>query len=312
MPMRVLVVVNPQASRAADALPTLPSWFAERADSTFVASGSQDELKQALSEHGPGADRIVVGGGDGTISSALPELLALAKPLAVLPLGTANDFANTLGVPADVYEAAEIALSGRPHKIDVGLVNGTPFLNVASVGVAANVAHAQSPALKRRWRMFAYVISLIHATRKSNPFVVTITVDGQTTWSGPVYQVSVGNGRFHGGGLTVADHAAIDDGKLDLYLVSPGPFWELVACITHLKFGFAKPVLLQRSCADHVTLVTSHPKPINADGETRSETPAEISVLRHGLTVIVPQKLPAGHRGLIAIGGRAASHGTSL
>jgi YegS/Rv2252/BmrU family lipid kinase len=273
--MRVLVAVNPNASRCADVLPTLPGWLAERADSIFVACGSQDEMAQTLKEHGPGADRIVIGGGD--------------------------DFASTLGVPADVYEAAEIALGGRPHKIDVGLVNGKPYLNVASVGVAANVAHAQSAELKRRWRMFAYVISLVHAARESNPFIVKITVDGESTWSGPVYQVSVGNGRFHGGGLTVADHAAIDDGKLDLYLVTPGPFWELVACITHLKFGFAKPVLLQRNCAEHVTIETRSPKPINADGETRSETPAEFSVMRQELTVIVPEKLPADHRGLTGI-----------
>jgi diacylglycerol kinase (ATP) len=301
MPMRVVVAVNPNASRCAEALPTLPQWLADRAETVFVACGSQDEMAQALKEHGPGADRIVIGGGDGTISSALPELLDLGKPLAVLPLGTANDFANTLGVPAEVFAAAEIALGGRPHKIDVGLVNGNPYLNVASVGVAANVAHAQSAELKRRWRMFAYVISLVHAARESNPFIVKITADGDTTWSGPVYQVSVGNGRFHGGGLTVADHAAIDDGKLDLYLVTPGPFWELVACITHLKFGFAKPELLHRSSAEHVTIVTNSPKPINADGETRSETPAEFSVMRQGLTVIVPDALPVGHRGLIGL-----------
>jgi diacylglycerol kinase (ATP) len=300
--MRVLVAVNPNASRCADVLPTLPGWLSARADSVFVACGSRDEMAQTLKEHGASADRIVIGGGDGTISSALPEILALGKPLAVLPLGTANDFANTLGMPADVYEAAEIALGGRTHKIDVGLVNGTPFLNVASVGVAANVAHAQSAELKRRWRMFAYVISLLHAARESNPFIVKISADGQATWSGPVYQVSVGNGRFHGGGLTVAEHAAIDDGKLDLYLVTPGPFWELVACITHLKFGFAKPTLLQRSCAEHVTIATRSPKPINADGETRSQTPAELSVMRQGLTVIVPHALPAGHRGLVGIG----------
>jgi len=300
--MRVLVIVNPQASRAANTLPGLPGWFSARADSTFIVSGSQDELKQALTEHGPHADRIVIGGGDGTVSSALPALLTLGKPLGVLPLGTANDFANTLGLPADVSDAARIALAGRPHKIDVGLVNGTPFVNVASVGVAANVAHAQSSELKRRWRMFAYAISLAHAVRESNPFIAKITVDGTATWSGPVYQVSVANGRFHGGGLTVADHAAIDDGKLDLYLVSPGPFWELVACVTHLKFGFAKPELLQRSCADHVTIATRHPKPINADGETRSQTPAAFSVLRHALTVIVPQDLPTDHRGLVGIG----------
>ena len=299
--MRVLVVVNPKASRAADVLPVLPGWFSDRADSVFVATGSQDELRQTLKEHGPQADRIVIGGGDGTISGALPQLLDLGKPLAVLPLGTANDFANTLGLPADALSACEVALEGRPHKIDVGLVNGHPFLNVASVGVAANVAHAQTTALKRRWRMLAYVISLVHAARKSNPFVVTLTVDDTPAWSGPVYQVSVGNGRFHGGGLTVADHAAIDDGKLDLYVVSPGPVWQLVACITHLKFGFAAPELLQRNCAVHVTLSTRTPRPINADGELRTETPAELTVHRHGLTVIVPSTLPPGHRGLVEL-----------
>jgi YegS/Rv2252/BmrU family lipid kinase len=299
--MRVLMVVNPKASRAADALPTLPGWFAQRAEATFVATSTEDELRTVLTKHGPKADRIVIGGGDGTLSRALPELLQLGKPLAVLPLGTANDFANTLGVPADAYAAAEVALTGREHKIDVGLVNDRPFLNVASVGLAANVVHAQSTQLKRRWRMFAYVISLAHAVRESNPFVVTLNVDGNTAWTGPVYQVSVGNGRFHGGGLTVADHAAIDDGKLDLYLVTPGPVWQLVACITHLKFGFSAPVLLHRSRASHVSLLTSKPRPINADGELQEETPAEFTLRRHGLTVIVPATLPEGHRGLVEI-----------
>ena len=299
--MRVLVLVNPKASRAADALPSLPGWFAQRAEANFVATASQDELRRVLTKHGPEAERIVIGGGDGTISRALPELLALGKPLAVLPLGTANDFASTLGLPADALAAAEVALTGRPHKIDVGLVNGHPFLNVASVGLAANVVHAQSTQLKRRWRMFAYVISLAHAVRESNPFVVTLNVDGQPAWTGPVYQVSVGNGRFHGGGLTVADHAAIDDGKLDLYLVTPGPVWQLVACITHLKFGFSAPMLLQRSCATHVSLMTSKPRAINADGELQEKTPAEFTLRRHGLTVIVPPALPEGHRGLVGI-----------
>lgn len=299
--MRVVVVVNPKASGAGDVLSELPGWFASRADSTFVATGSHDELTRAISAHGPDADRIVIGGGDGTISGALPQLLALGKPLAVLPLGTANDFAKTVGLPADAFAAAEVALGGRAHEIDVGVVNGHPFLNVASVGLAANVAHAQSSALKLRWRMLAYPISFIHAVRESKPFVVTLTVDDTPAWTGPVYQVSIGNGRFHGGGLTVADHAAIDDGKLDLYLVSPGPIWQLIACITHLKFGFSKPALLQRNCATRVALMTSTPRPINADGEIKAKTPAEFSVLRRGLRVIVPDPLPADHPGLIQI-----------
>lgn len=299
--LRVLVLVNPNASRAQDVLDALPDWFAARAVSTHIATDSEESLRQALAEHGPSADRIVIGGGDGTISRALPHILALGKPLAVLPLGTANDLANTLGVPADVLAAAQVALEGRPHKIDVGLVNGEPFVNVASIGVAATAVHAQTAELKHRWRILSYPISLIHAARESKPFVVTLNVDDEPAWTGPVYQVSVGNGRFHGGGLTVADHAAIDDGKLDLYVVSPGPFWELVACITHLKFGFSAPALLQRNCATRVSITTSKPRPVNADGEIKTQTPAAFTLRRDGLTVIVPTTLPADHRGLAGL-----------
>lgn len=296
--MRVLIVVNPNASRAASALDALADWSAARVTSKLVVTRSKTDLIRAVAEQGAAADRIVIGGGDGTISDALPHLLAIGKPLAVLPLGTANDFANTLGVPADIIAAAEVAFDGRPHSIDVGLVNGEPFVNVASIGVAANAAHAQTAALKHRWRLLSYPISLLHVARASKPFVVTLNVDAKPAWTGPVYQVSVGNGRFHGGGLKVADDAAIDDGKLDLYLVSPGPFWQLAACVTHLKFGFSKPALLQRVCATRVTITTSKPRPVNADGEIKTQTPAAFSLRRRGLTVIVPRTLPAGHQGL--------------
>jgi YegS/Rv2252/BmrU family lipid kinase len=256
---------------------------------------------ETLRAQGPEADRIVIGGGDGTISRALPILLELGKPLAVLPLGTANDFARTLGLPPDQLAAACVALNGRPHTIDVGLVNGRPFLNVASVGVATKVAKEQSRELKRRFRTFAYAIGLFRALRDSRPFLATMLIDDKPAWSGPVYQVSVGNGRFHGGGLTVAEHAAIDDGKLDLYLVHPGPFWQLVACITHLKFGFSEPALLHRAGARRVALQTSPPKAINADGELGTETPAEFAILPQALTVIVPQALPPDHAGLVGL-----------
>jgi diacylglycerol kinase (ATP) len=76
--------------------------------------------------------------------------------------------------------------------------------------------------------VFAYLIGLVRAIRDFQPFSVNLHIDGEPAWSGAVYQVSVGNGRYHGGGLTVAEDAAIDDGKLDLYLVYPGRFRLLV------------------------------------------------------------------------------------
>jgi diacylglycerol kinase family enzyme len=89
-------------------------------------ANSKKERKRELKAHGKKADLIVIGGGDGTISKALPQLLKLKKPVAVLPLGTANDFARTIGLPADPLQAAEVPLSGRKHRIDVGWFTSDP------------------------------------------------------------------------------------------------------------------------------------------------------------------------------------------
>jgi YegS/Rv2252/BmrU family lipid kinase len=296
--LRLLIVVNPNASRAVEALPQIEAWFADQAEATITVAHKKKDLKRILRAEGETADRIVLGGGDGTLSKALPVLLELNKPIAVLPLGTANDFARTLGIPADPVEAVRIALEGREHRIDVGLANDTPFLNVASVGVASQVVEAQSKDLKRRWRVLAYAIGLLRAARNLQPFFVDLDIDDGPSWSAPVYQVSVGNGRYHGGGLTVAEEAAIDDGKLHLYVVYPGTFWQLVACVTHLRFGVMRPKVLDRHTARRVMLRTRSPRPVDADGRHATETPVELTLLPRSLTVLISQALPADHRGL--------------
>jgi YegS/Rv2252/BmrU family lipid kinase len=285
----VLLVLNPGASRASDPAPQIRAWFAERVRLTFIDAKGSDVARE-LERLGRDADLIVIGGGDGTISKALPSLLKLKKPFAVLPLGTANDFARTLGLPNDPLAAAEIAVNGRLHPIDVGLVNGKPYLNVASIGAAVKVAEAQSSGMKARWRVFAYPLALLRSWRALRPLSVAIDVDGEAAWSGLVYQVSVGNGRFHGGGLQVGPDAAIDDGMLDLYLIYPGRAWQLFASLLHLKFRFRRPEVLQRLRGARVALRTRRPHAVNADGELLTETPAEFAVQPCALQVIVPRE----------------------
>ncbi len=289
--MRVLVLMNPGAAQADAAFEDLAAWFNENCEATVVTTRSRHHLKQTLGRDGQDFDRIAICGGDGTVSDALPELLRLGKPLAVLPAGTANDFARCLGVPEDWAGAAGIALHGRTHEVDVGLVNDRPFLNVASVGVAVQVSRAQSKELKRSFRVLSYAIGLLSAARRSRPFHIKLHVDDEPVWSGFVYQVSIANGRFHGGGLTVDEQAVIDDQKLNVYFVLPGTFWQLVACVTHLKFGFVKPDVLRQLSGRRVTIHTRKPRLVNADGEIGTETPAKFSLLPKALTVMVPQDL---------------------
>ncbi len=98
---RVLVMINPGASRAETAVPALSSWFSENCHALIVVANSKKKRKRELN-------------------------LKLKKPVAVLPLGTANDFARTIGLPADPLQAAEVPLSGRKHRIDVGWFTSDP------------------------------------------------------------------------------------------------------------------------------------------------------------------------------------------
>jgi diacylglycerol kinase family enzyme len=138
----------------------------------------------------------------------------------------------------------------------------------------------------------------LRAARNLQPFFVELDIDDGPRWSAPVYQVSISNGRYHGGGLTVAEDAAIDDGKLHLYVVYPGSFWQLFACLTHLRFGLLKPNLLDRHTATRIMLRTGRARSVDTDGRLATETPAEFSLLRESLTVLVPRTLPEGHRGI--------------
>src|ERR671926_181555 len=88
-----------------------------------------------LRERGRAFDLVMLGGGDGTMNAAASALVEIGRPLAVLPLGTGNDLARTLGIPLDPLAAAEVAAAGRTRRIDLGLVNGRPFFNVACVGL---------------------------------------------------------------------------------------------------------------------------------------------------------------------------------
>ncbi len=289
--MRLLVLINPKASRAQAALPSLQQWFEAQPDARLIVAQSHHDLRQSLREFGPSADRIIVGGGDGTLSSALRELLMLDKPLGILPLGTANDLARTLSLPDHPLAAAEVALQGREHRIDIGVVNERPFLNVASVGIASNVSRAQNAERKRTWAKLSYVIAFREVIRKARPFYVWITLDNKTHWKGMAHQVSVGNGRFHGGGLIVAEHAAIDDGELNVYVVRPGTLLQLVACLATLKLGFGRGLdALMQTPAREVRIRTSHPKPVDVDGDIKAETPSSVTILRHALRVIIPNR----------------------
>ena len=240
-----------------------------------------------------GHDLVVVGGGDGTVSYAAGRVVGTNVVLGVLPLGTANDFARTLEIPNNLAEACATIAEGKVVDIDLGRANGEPFLNVASVGLSVSVTEALSPRLKRYIGPLAYSIATLTAYARHKAFRARLEFpdgDHEPMELDDLLQVAVGNGRQYGGGNTVSPTAGIDDHTLDIYAILAGPVREHVSIARLLKDGsFIKHDRVYHLTTRRVRLVTDQPLPVNLDGEIATTTPADFSIQRNAVHVVVPQ-----------------------
>jgi diacylglycerol kinase family enzyme len=147
-----LIVVNRRGTRGRRSLDRAIHRMEEAGIDVFVHFCQRPErIPATVWRLAAAADMVIIGGGDGTISNALPAILASGRPLGILPMGNANDLARTLGIPGDLDAAADIVVAGKRKRIDLGTINGRPFANVASLGISVEIAARLTHQLKRRW-----------------------------------------------------------------------------------------------------------------------------------------------------------------
>lgn len=168
---------------------------------------------------GAGAfERVVVAGGDGSIGPAARIACDLDVPIGVVPAGTANDFARALGLPEDLEVACRLAASGQHlQNVDLADVDGMPFVNVASIGLAPHAAQ-HAGKLKAGLKSLAYPVGAAIAAVRSRPISIVASVDGEPFWSGRAWQVMLAStGAF--GGWASTGRTRDGDGQLDLVIV---------------------------------------------------------------------------------------------
>jgi YegS/Rv2252/BmrU family lipid kinase len=298
---RCLLLLNGRSRSGAVAGEPIRRFLASRG--VELAGGGPvppEAFAAALARQAPHSlDRVLVGGGDGTLNAALPELLRAGAPIGVIPLGTANDFAGALGIPGELRAALRVALDGRPMRVDVGRVNGRPFLNVASIGLGATVTENLSAELKARLGFLGYPHAMLSAFRKARPFRVRVCIDDHHPWRARCIHLAVGNGPRYGGGALIAEDARLDDGRLHVFALAPVPLWRLLLLAPWLGRGRQRELADARAREGRwVRVTTSRPLPVSADGEMVSRTPAVFDLLPGALSVLVPERP--------AVGGRAA------
>lgn len=276
----------------------------EKASRLLESSGVEVGVSYALSDPsrlpetvreavGEGHDPIILGGGDGSVSSTVDFLAHQHITLGVLPLGTANDFARTLEIPLDLEAACETIAHGKVVDIDLGLAGDNFYVNVASVGLSVAVTRSLSPRLKMSIGPLAYPVAALRAFFKHEPFTARLSFpdgDHEPVDYGRLVQVAVGNGRFYGGGMMVAPGSSIDDRSLDIYAIKLGRRRDLVGIARYLKSGdFVRHESVDYFRTGRVVLETDPDLPVNVDGELIAHTPEEFSVASNALHVIVPE-----------------------
>ena len=285
---RALMLVNPKARRGEQALQVVDRLRDLGLDVSIEQFATPAEVSPDIVRRAPETDLVIVCGGDGTVASAGRGLLETGLPLGVLPLGTANDFARTLGIPEDLAAAADIIARGRTRRIDVGEVNGHTFFNVASLGLSADLARGLTGEKKRRFGRLAYAVQALEVLVRARPFRAQIVSQTETTRVRTL-QIAVGNGRHYGGGTVVHEDAAIDDGRLDLYSLDPKAVWKLALMFESFRRGQhgAWAEVLTAKCVEF-DIRTRRPRPINADGDIVTETPAHFKVHAAAVEVFAP------------------------
>lgn len=254
------------------------------------------QLPDLIRKYRSRIDLVILAGGDGTLNAAVEGLIDTKLPLGILPLGTANDLARTLGIPESIPEACQVIAQGKVEQIDLGWVNGKHFFNVASLGLSVQITQQLDKEVKRRWGVLAYAITALQVVLRTRPFGAEIRLNGNSMRVKTV-QIAVGNGRYYGGGMVVADDATINDQRLDLYSLEIRRWWEILTLLPAMRQGKqGKSPSVRILQGREFEISTRRALPINTDGEITTYTPAKFRLIPQALSVFVPQT--AEHPGL--------------
>ena len=286
---RALLIVNPKSRRGDTDLAAARRTLEERGiDLRQETPGDAAGVARLIESRAGEVDCVVLGGGDGTLNCAAAALVAARLPLGILPLGTANDLARTLGLPMDAAAAAAVIADGHVKPIDVGRVNDVYFFNAADIGLGTRVTAHLDRRTKSRWGVLAYPRSLLRAWRDNRAFTAEIDCDGRRELL-RVIQIKIANGKYYGGGMSVLEDAAIDDQRLDLLAIRPQGILSLLRLAPALRAGEARDSRgVQVRSGRKVSVLTAYPMQVSTDGEMTSATPAHFAVMAGAIEVYVP------------------------
>jgi len=249
------------------------------------APGDATELtKEATKE---GWQVIVSLGGDGTASEVISGLVGSDAALGIIPCGTGNDFARSLGVPLDIEQAVHALLAGERRKIDIGWERDQIFANIASVGFPCEVTR-RANAMKRLKGSLAFFAATYKTLSALKAEPVRIELDDEIIET-KVVSVTISNMKYAGGGMVFAPNAILDDGLFDICVVRDVRWLNFALTFPQMyRNTGAKHPALSRHRSSVVRIFTEQPVEKMFDGNINGKTPLDAKVLPKAIDVLVP------------------------
>jgi len=299
--MTAVAILNPRAGLAAQrahaALTRSPFW---RGAEVRVTTAPGDARRFAAEAAAAGVEIVVAIGGDGTANEAASGLLGTRTAFGLVPMGSGNGLARTLGIPLTPDRALTVLENAVAREMDVGMINGQPFLNVAGAGFDAQVGldfHVHGRRGGRRG-VFTYVrLGLVRALGyRAEAWVLEA---GGQRFEGRAFVIAFVNGRQYGGGAILAPGSRLDDGLLSIVVIEDAPWYELTWNATRLFTGGIESYRRYRHIAAPSAVLTSvGVAPFHRDGEPEEPTTRlEISLRPRAMRILVPRATADDPRG---------------
>lgn len=290
LPRDAVLIVNVH-SRRGEALFKDAKAMLEEAGLRLIAAHAvkeperlQETVRGAVAD---GAPMVIVGGGDGSLSGTVDELVGKDCVFGVLPLGTANSFARTLGIPLDLEGAVAAISGGRRRRIDLGMIDRDYFVNAASLGLSPRIGETVPHKLKRYLGRAGYLLWAIKCSIGFRAFRLTLEdgVKRRNMWA---TEVRILNGPYHGG-VELSDQADVDTGDIVIQAVVGRSHarlaWDWYAKFFKLR---DRDVQTEEFRGKAFRIETRPPQRISIDGEVLASTPVTVQVAAGAVEVAVP------------------------
>jgi len=311
--MRAVLIINPVSGDDEPNDEKVSSIQAGLRSAPFVAEvctttkerGAGQIAREAVAA---GVEVVLVGGGDGTVSEVARELVRQPATLGILPIGTFNNIARSIGVLADLPGATQIIAAGQVREIDVGLANDTHyFFEAAGAGLDAALFPVGEEIKSGRWTRIGQALRLA-LQYQPQPFTITFNrplsevlpapsrarmsagaLAGQTIRRNALLVVAA-NGPYYGGGFTVAAGARMRDGRLTLSIYRRFSKWELFRHFQSISGGRRRySPKIETFTAEEVEIASRNAVAVHIDGQPLGTTPIKLRALPGALRVFAPQ-----------------------